>query len=416
MKPNTGNVGQRSVTEEGIKHFLKQPKPGLCEQEAESSKNKHNPEVSSNREICQYQSWVLPKDFSHSLSTPFVKGKPSVPTPASHFGSKGSPLSGTAASLPKSNLVLVATTIGCNTNVHEADANLNTDPATLSCEWSETPFIEAEDSRSYDDVILEDSDSSADHLMDTFTSHQAKGVEHNTECSLVNASSSHSKPILFKNSNTTVYSLEKCRLYSSSSGVFKTPLLSNGKLKGKRIPLSHMPCSAKPKVNCGPEKPEKYSGPNMSTPTRSFTVYKDEDDSCFSIESRLSSGRLSSVPSLPSSLSVNRMSLPSRGTMKMTSPLCTCGRRAKRLTVGNGGPNHGRVFFSCPIGKMGSGIKKSCGFFKWESSLLKAASSTLASHSLCSVPGTSLTSSGKSFINNSFSSHTNFARRPSLRN
>ncbi|VTJ89254.1 Hypothetical predicted protein, partial [Marmota monax] len=34
---------------------------------------------------------------------------------------------------------------------------------------------------------------------------------------------------------------------------------------------------------------------------------------------------------------------------KMTPPLCKCGRRSKRLVVSNNGPNHGRVFYCCPI-------------------------------------------------------------------
>ncbi|XP_035259762.1 ERI1 exoribonuclease 2 isoform X1 [Anguilla anguilla] len=413
MNRPAGNVSERSVAEVGIKkRAVKQPKPGHCENK--SIENKGKLDVSSNHESYQYQSFVLPKTLFHGLSTPVVKGKTSAPTPVSQLGSKGSPLSVTAASLPKGSLVLVATTIGCISNAHEADANLNNDPATLPCEWTETPLlIESEESRSYDDVILEDSDTSAAPFMDTFTSQDSNGTQLNTDGSLLNANSSHSKQIVFKNSNTTVYSLGKHRPSSSSSGVFKTPLLSDGTLKGKRIPLSNVSCSAKPKVTCGPEK---YCGLNTSTPTRSFTVYKDKDDSCFSTEPRLSSGRLSSVPSLPLSSSVNRTSLHSRGPMKMTSPLCTCGRRAKRMTVGNGGPNHGRVFFSCPIGKMGSGNKTSCGFFKWESSVLKAASRAVASHSLYSIPGTSFASSGKSFCNNSFSPHTNFARRPSLRN
>uniref|UniRef100_A0A0E9QWF2 Uncharacterized protein n=1 Tax=Anguilla anguilla TaxID=7936 RepID=A0A0E9QWF2_ANGAN len=71
---------------------------------------------------------------------------------------------------------------------------------------------------------------------------------------------------------------------------------------------------------------------------------------------------------------------------------------------------------AAPLGKWAQETKTSCGFFKWESSVLKAASRAVASHSLYSIPGTSFASSGKSFCNNSFSPHTNFARRPSLRN
>uniref|UniRef100_A0AAY4B7L5 ERI1 exoribonuclease 2 n=1 Tax=Denticeps clupeoides TaxID=299321 RepID=A0AAY4B7L5_9TELE len=73
-----------------------------------------------------------------------------------------------------------------------------------------------------------------------------------------------------------------------------------------------------------------------------------------------SSGGLVPGPSSTKRLSPSSSS----STLKITSPLCDCGRRAKRLTVGNGGPNNGRVFFSCPVRKPG------CGFFKWESAHL----------------------------------------------
>ncbi|XP_077979487.1 ERI1 exoribonuclease 2-like [Glandiceps talaboti] len=50
---------------------------------------------------------------------------------------------------------------------------------------------------------------------------------------------------------------------------------------------------------------------------------------------------------------------------RVTPPLCQCGRRAKKRTVMNPGPNQGRGFFSCPTGRGGSHAK-SCGFFRWE--------------------------------------------------
>lgn len=59
---------------------------------------------------------------------------------------------------------------------------------------------------------------------------------------------------------------------------------------------------------------------------------------------------------------------------KITSPLCGCGRRARRLTVGNGGPNHGRVFYCCPVRRQSCGApQKGCDFFKWESGLIQAS-------------------------------------------
>ena len=47
-----------------------------------------------------------------------------------------------------------------------------------------------------------------------------------------------------------------------------------------------------------------------------------------------------------------------------TPPLCKCGRRAKRQTVSSPGPNDGRHFFACPLGKNCSS-KRGCGFFVW---------------------------------------------------
>ncbi|XP_077425933.1 ERI1 exoribonuclease 2 [Vanacampus margaritifer] len=65
--------------------------------------------------------------------------------------------------------------------------------------------------------------------------------------------------------------------------------------------------------------------------------------------------------------------LPTNG--KMTSPLCNCGRRAKRLQVSNGGPNQGKGFYCCAGRRSGGGRgagptkNKGCQFFKWESAL-----------------------------------------------
>ncbi|XP_067298470.1 ERI1 exoribonuclease 2, partial [Pseudorasbora parva] len=55
-------------------------------------------------------------------------------------------------------------------------------------------------------------------------------------------------------------------------------------------------------------------------------------------------------------------------SVKRTAPLCGCGRRARRLSVGNGGPNHGRGFYCCPARRH---THQGCQFFQWESALLQ---------------------------------------------
>ncbi len=68
---------------------------------------------------------------------------------------------------------------------------------------------------------------------------------------------------------------------------------------------------------------------------------------------------------------------------KITPPLCGCGRRARRLTVGNGGPNHGRGFYCCPVRRQSCG----CGFFKWESGLIQSSTQNrLRTPQTCSRP------------------------------
>ncbi|XP_060606663.1 ERI1 exoribonuclease 2-like [Ruditapes philippinarum] len=54
--------------------------------------------------------------------------------------------------------------------------------------------------------------------------------------------------------------------------------------------------------------------------------------------------------------------------MKVTPPLCKCGRRSKRRMVQSPGQNMGRFFFSCAVRKR-VGSKEGCDFFKWETSL-----------------------------------------------
>ena len=92
----------------------------------------------------------------------------------------------------------------------------------------------------------------------------------------------------------------------------------------------------------------------------------------------------SAIPSISSNpmssrscpLTTTRSSLqhPSRlWQPRITAPLCGCGRRAKRQTVCNGGPNQGLGFYCCPVRRSGTGnmIQNGCKFFKWESALIK---------------------------------------------
>lgn len=154
--------------------------------------------------------------------------------------------------------------------------------------------------------------------------------------------------------------------------------------------------------------PKKTSTPNSSfarpkTVTIQHTGHKVAPKSSFKIYTAKSScssfsGSLCAPKIVLSSLSVNTLStctntptvsVSVKGLQRVTSPLCLCGRRSKRQLVSNGGPNHGRGFYCCPVRRSGSGgrMQKGCEFFKWESALIKNCSvaSPAASVSLCQI-------------------------------
>ena len=63
--------------------------------------------------------------------------------------------------------------------------------------------------------------------------------------------------------------------------------------------------------------------------------------------------------------------------MKRTPPLCDCGRRSNRKMVQTPGPNVGRFFYACPLGRKGPQKKSGCGYFKWEQQINAKCSPTL---------------------------------------
>ncbi|KAG8014613.1 ERI1 exoribonuclease 2 [Nibea albiflora] len=145
-------------------------------------------------------------------------------------------------------------------------------------------------------------------------------------------------------------------------------------------------------------KPFVTQQANKDTPKSSFTVFTDPAKP----SNPSSRGSFCTSKNVLSSLSTNTFSSCTNRssisvTMKgqrITSPLCACGRRAKRQVVSNGGPNHGRGFYCCPVRRSSSGrkIQKGCEFFKWESALMKSSVASPAavgsSVSLCHINST----------------------------
>ncbi|XP_067562551.1 ERI1 exoribonuclease 2 isoform X6 [Tursiops truncatus] len=144
---------------------------------------------------------------------------------------------------------------------------------------------------------------------------------------------------------------------------------------------------------------------------QTFTIHEEKPTS-----SNGSPGGSSSRKVLPSILtSTVNVQDPWKGG-KITPPLCKCGRRSKRLVASNNGPNHGKVFYCCPIGKYQE-KRKCCGYFKWEQTLQKeTANSIVLSHS---PGGHTFNSPETSHIcdrNVDFSTKNSLRLRPSMRN
>ncbi|XP_029315531.1 ERI1 exoribonuclease 2 [Cottoperca gobio] len=351
---------------------------------------------------------------------------------------------------PRNNnnsLVLCSSTLGCLSNLPQPNLPSEEEAAEL--------LVETEDRcGSYDDVVLEgDDDDGDDGVSIEFDggcpvweepddAHSAGSqvtlrdkIRENTESvenkfktqKMTSESSTTCRPTkktshikvsnhLNERQHSTIsehntFAVPETVTRDSKSNQHKTGLQVQGKSY-----VSHKSCETNTPslLRHKPFIPEKTSTPytlfsrpkavvtqhpkHKETPKSSFTIYTDppkpsRPSSCGSFCSK---NVLSSLTTRVLSSRNNNSSISGtiKGGQRITSPLCACGRRAKRQLVSNGGPNHGRGFFCCPVRRSGSGgrIQKGCEFFKWESALLKSSSVAAAavgsSVSLCQIDST----------------------------
>lgn len=138
-------------------------------------------------------------------------------------------------------------------------------------------------------------------------------------------------------------------------------------------------------TRCSFARPKAAASHLNQTPKSSFSIYTDKP-----------SGESFCPPkpvltSLSANIHKSKSDCSLKRVQRVTSPLCSCGRRAKRQVVSNGGPNNGRGFYCCAVRRPGGPgrIQKGCEFFKWESAVMKSSSVASAaassSVSLCQV-------------------------------
>ncbi|XP_058891308.1 ERI1 exoribonuclease 2 isoform X1 [Acipenser ruthenus] len=340
------------------------------------------PRQQANTTGCQYRSLVSPKTLLHGLSAPGAWGRLSRPalTPQTH-----ALVSLVSAGNPSTrSLVLVPTTVDSVTNISGLDLNTACDSEILLADWEDGAMLpETEEPSSYDAVTLEQEEGGWGTAMPAGTAGLTADVSNYADAEEFK---NDVPPVCLKSQllNTMVYSGEDAGARPSGGGdagarpsgggdvgvrslgsvAFKAPPAAaaakstSGANRARRTPIGSSSFStARPRPLGG----EKSTRSSLYFPKSnpSFTIHADEEAS---LSSR-STG--SSVPPTVLSAVVNWRSVPPSRGGKVTPPLCECGRRAKKLNVSNGGPNQGKGFYCCPVGKQG------CGYFKWESVLLK---------------------------------------------
>ncbi|NWS51568.1 ERI2 exoribonuclease, partial [Chunga burmeisteri] len=289
--------------------------------------------------------------------------------------SNGQPLSTASYSSPVqgSGLVLVSTTIS-SVNISSGDISTSSDCLALLTDWEDVALIPESQYEQNSDCVQFKDDSSTDIL----TVFEEKPILKQLAVSSDNQHLEKTvvpleplKSIVYKSPDTTIYNVGTVQRQTSNCSSFKLPsakvnaISAQSALTGNYSAPSEVP-------------KRKPTSPKRFPPAKkeSFAIYQEKTAS-FDHSLPLKSSNLPkvSLAILNSTVNLNQ-SVRAVKNGKSTPPLCNCGRRAKKLHVSKAGPNHGKAFFCCPVGKH-EGNKKGCGYFKWEYACLKEKSNGL---------------------------------------
>ncbi|XP_077173178.1 ERI1 exoribonuclease 2 isoform X2 [Paroedura picta] len=264
-------------------------------------------------------------------------------------------------------LVLVSTTLS-SVNVSDVEIGTSSDGLSMLADWEDFAWIPASPHGQDSECpqVKDDADGKGSPVSgegaDTRESHMTNLQSEHAAVGTLNAEFSTS--IAYKSPNTTIYHKGIAPGKPSDPSVFKLPAAK----ENTGSMTSNSDCPAFSSSSEAPKR--KPSSPQSVPPAKKLPFAVHEDSGASPAYSSRRSGS-NQVPCgiLNSSTNQNR-SLRGKETGKVTPPLCKCGRRARRLQVSKGGPNHGKGFYSCPVGKQ-EGTPKGCGYFKWEQTLLR---------------------------------------------
>ena len=135
--------------------------------------------------------------------------------------------------------------------------------------------------------------------------------------------------------------------HQSTTAILKPNLASNPNLQSHLQTVNHQSTTPLRNISRTAEQPPTH---NIQTPLGQTTTDQKQ-------------GHQSLTPATGCS---KTMFTPTFTVGKATPPLCKCGRRTKRKTVWNPGPNEGRAFFVCTLKRHSVQKRCGCDFFKWE--------------------------------------------------
>ncbi|XP_037670591.1 ERI1 exoribonuclease 2 isoform X2 [Choloepus didactylus] len=316
-----------------------------------------------------------------------------------------------------SGLVLVSTTISSVNHISDMEMSSALDSLPMLADWEDVALLPASQPEQNIDCIPPISDSNLDNSFNSgerlmvFKEPEMLGHENFGSTKETPQKSETCKSIVYKSPHTTIYNVKEAKDPVSNVSAFKLPEPKLNTLNSVNANMSHPSVLRKHPILLGRTKRNSSSLPIFPPAKKqTFTIHDEKLTS-----SDCSPGRSSSQKVLPSILTSTINLQEPWKSGRMTPPLCKCGRRSKRLVVSNNGPNHGKVFYCCPIGKY-QGNRKRCNYFKWEQTLQKERdNNTVLSHSPGGLTFNSSKTSHISDRNVSFFTKNILRLRPSMR-
>ncbi|XP_005405091.1 PREDICTED: ERI1 exoribonuclease 2 isoform X2 [Chinchilla lanigera] len=345
---------------------------------------------------------------SHSLNSPiYVQNQRKSEHLAFNTKSKSSTYG--------SELVLVSTTIPSVNHVSDMDMSSTVDCLPVLANWKDVVLLPASQPEQnidcippFSDTNLDTSFNSGETLMvlkesEVPSSEKLEGIKETPK------TFETSKSFVYKSPHNTVYNVKEGIHPGSNASTFKLPACKSHTFNSVNVNASDYSALEKHPLLGGTKRNSSNLSAFPPAKKQTLIIHEQKPTSLDCSPVRSSSRKV-----LPSVLTATVNLQEPWKNAKMTPPLCKCGRRSKRLVVSNNGPNHGKVFYCCPIGKYQEN-RKPCDYFKWEQTLQKERINRIA-HSTGSLTFSSPKTSYIHDKNLSFSAKYSLRLRPSLRN